>query len=142
MVHVAIGVVIAAAVLQTWFVLGWIVPMTVSGSSMAPALLGPHRILSLSRLSGANLPWDSINSRWAIWRSAPIAASDVQCRLCGSDERGDRLAVDRTAFAWRAPRRWEAVVFRCPENASDLVREAHCRSAGRNHCARRRRRAR
>jgi Signal peptidase, peptidase S26 len=27
--------------------------------------------------------------------------------------------VDRTAFAWRAPRRWETVVFRCPQCASE-----------------------
>src|SRR5262245_17899776 len=31
-----------------------------------------------------------------------------------------RLLVDRTAFDWREPRRWEIVVFRSPDSASEL----------------------
>ena len=33
---------------------------------------------------------------------------------------GDRLLVDRTAFALRDPRRWEVVVFRSPVDESEL----------------------
>ncbi len=59
--------------LHTWLAMGLIVPVTVSGSSMAPTLSG------------------------------------------------NRLIVDRTAYSFRSPRRWEVVVFRSPENASELV---------------------
>jgi signal peptidase I len=31
-----------------------------------------------------------------------------------------RLLIDRTAFAWREPRRWEIVVFRSPQSAGEL----------------------
>jgi signal peptidase I len=33
---------------------------------------------------------------------------------------GDTIWIDRTAFALRAPRRWELVVFHCPHDASQL----------------------
>jgi signal peptidase I len=118
-VHVAIGVVIAAAVLQTWLVLGWIVPMTVSGSSMAPALLGPHRLYRCP----------DCRHEFAVGLDQLPLGDLAVCPHCGerrataaarTDQRGERLAVDRTALAWRAPRRWEVVVFHCPECASDL----------------------
>jgi signal peptidase I len=33
---------------------------------------------------------------------------------------GDRVVVDRTAFWFRAPRRWEIIVFRCPDMPHEL----------------------
>jgi signal peptidase I len=33
---------------------------------------------------------------------------------------GQRLVVDRSAFTIRLPRRWEVVVFRCPNRADEL----------------------
>ncbi len=117
-VHIAIGVVIAAAVLQTWLVLGWIVPVTVSGSSMATAMLGPHRFYRCP----------NCQHEFAVGLDQLPLGENAVCPDCGArraaaartDEQGERLAVDRTAFAWRVPRRWEAVVFRCPESAHDL----------------------
>jgi DNA-directed RNA polymerase subunit RPC12/RpoP len=53
---------------------------------------------------------------------------DAWCPRCGerratattrTHAQGQRLAVDRTAFTWRDPRRWEIVVFRRPERASE-----------------------
>jgi signal peptidase I len=35
-------------------------------------------------------------------------------------ERGDKLFVDRATFTLRPPRRWETVVFRCPQDARGL----------------------
>jgi signal peptidase I len=68
-----IGVGIFALVMHTWFVMGLVMPVTVSGHSMAPTLDEPQRML-----------------------------------------------VDRTAFAFRAPRRWEIVGFRCPHDAREF----------------------
>jgi len=38
----------------------------------------------------------------------------------GVDAPGDRLLVDRTAYLWRKPRRFETVVFRSPEEPQTL----------------------
>lgn len=76
--HLAIGLIIAALLLHTWFVMGLIVPVVISGSSMAPTL----------------------------------GSAD--------GDRGERVLVDRTAFLFRAPRRWDIVVFRCPYSADQL----------------------
>ncbi len=35
---------IAVVMLSQWFVEGWLVPIVVSSGSMAPTLLGPHRL--------------------------------------------------------------------------------------------------
>jgi signal peptidase I len=117
--QLAIGVVIAAVTLHTWLVMGWIVPVTVSGSSMAPTLLGPHRLyrcLDCRREFAVGLDQlplgDAANCPGCGQRRATAAAD--------ADQRGERLAIDRTAFAWREPRRWEVVVFRCPERSSEL----------------------
>jgi signal peptidase I len=117
-VQFAIGVVIAAVVLQTWLVLGWIVPMTVSGSSMAPTLMGPHRMYRCSDCGREfavgldQLPLSEL-------AECPVC-SERRAAVASADLRGERLAVDRTAFVRRGPRRWEVVVFRCPESPSDL----------------------
>lgn len=117
--QLAIGVVIASAVLQTWLVLGWVVPIAVSGSSMAPALLGPHRMYRCT----------DCRREFAVGLDQLPPGELAVCPACGkrrgevdaaADRQGQRLAVDRTAFAWREPRRWETVVFRCPKNARDL----------------------
>src|SRR5262245_57931822 len=100
--QVAIGVMIAAAILQTWLVLGWIVPVTVSGSSMAPAMLGPHR----------SYRCPDCRSEFAVGLDQLPLGDAAVCPHCGqrravgvanSDARGERLAVDRTAFWWRGP---------------------------------------
>ncbi len=117
--HVTIGVVITALVFHTWATMGLIVPVTVVGSSMAPTLLGPHRmfrcadckynfVVGLDQLP----PGDAAICPQCLERRAVVADT--------SDRHGDRLVVDRTAFAWRRPRRWEVVVFRCPGNSTTL----------------------
>lgn len=117
-VQIAVGVVIAALALQALFVLGWIAPVTVSGSSMAPALLGPHRSYRCR----------DCGHDFAVGLDRLPPGEFAVCPQCGerrgeatSDDRlGQRLAVDRTAFWWHPPRRWDVVVFRCPENAGAL----------------------
>jgi signal peptidase I len=68
-----VGVCLVALVTHTWLVMGLVVPVTVSGSSMAPTLQSTHRLL-----------------------------------------------IDRTAFAFRGPQRWEVVVFRSPQDSRQL----------------------
>lgn len=119
LVLVAMGVVIAAMILQTWLVLGWIVPMTVSGSSMAPTLLGPRRWYRCQ----------DCRREFAVGLDQLPLSDSAVCPNCGHpramaspapDQPGARLAVDRTAYAWREPRRWEVVAFHPPVNAGQL----------------------
>ena len=68
--RLVVGVGVVALLMHTWLLMGLVVPVTVAGSSMAPTLEEPQRLL-----------------------------------------------VDRTAYAFREPRRWEIVVFRSPVDA-------------------------
>ena len=117
--ELVIGVAIAAAAMHTWLIMGWIVPVTVSGSSMAPTLLGPHRLFFCPKCRHA----------FAVGLDQLPMGERAVCDQCGqrsaaarprSDRRGERLAIDRTAFVARRPRRWELVVFRCPERGGEL----------------------
>jgi signal peptidase I len=71
--RLGIGVLVCCFLMHTWLVMGLVVPVTVSGSSMEPTLVDQKRLL-----------------------------------------------VDRTAFTFRLPRRWEVVVFHSPEDAKTL----------------------
>ena len=100
-------------IVRTWVVEGLVVPLVVPSGSMAPTVLGVHRDVICAdcgyRFSyGADQPW---------------RAAVAVCPNCGSmtnDGRdspelaGERVLIDRGAFAWRDPRRWEVVAFRHP----------------------------
>lgn len=112
MCRLAVGVALVAIALHTWLAMGLVVPVTVDGSSMAPTLEGPHWIYRCDACQEAfSIGFD---------QAAPdMAAECPGCgrlveRAVGSDTVGDRLIVDRTAFSFRRPRRWEIVVFRSP----------------------------
>ena len=110
---------ILAIVLRTFFVIGLLEPVLVAGSSMAPSLCGPHCVAVCQHCE----------------QSVRVAAEFVpaggvlRCPHCGRRnvdfsgaqiERGDSLLIDRTAFNWRGPRRWETVVFCYPHDGGPL----------------------
>jgi signal peptidase I len=114
-----VGVFVAAAIAHTWLVMGLVVPVTVAGSSMAPTLQGPRRMFLC----------DACRFEFPVGLDQLVDGDRAVCPRCGepsarrlgkSDQRGDRLLVDRTAFAFRQPRRWEVVVFNSPEDANQL----------------------
>lgn len=116
----AVGLVIAWLVLRTWLIEGLVVPMRVSGGSMAETLRGP-----LLEITCPQCGW-----QYACDVEEPPRGGLARCPNCGLRSSvgdvgslpvrlGDRLLVDRSAFALRLPRRWEVVVLRCPENASE-----------------------
>lgn len=120
MVQIAVGVVILAMVLRTWLVMGLIEPVSVAGSSMVPTLLGPHVAVQCER---CRHPFN-VGGEFA------EETSQAACPQCGYSKtsliqlpvlRGDRLVIDRTAFAFRFPQRWEPVVFSSPADAGNLV---------------------
>ena len=89
-----------------------------AGSSMAPTLSGPHRVYRC----------DACQLEFAVGLDQLANDSAESCPRCGAwasasgagTIRGDRLLIDRTAFACRGPRRWEVVVFRSPEDTRQL----------------------
>ena len=112
----ALGIALIAIVARTFLVMGLIVPVTVAGSSMSPALNGPHVVADCPQCDAVS----------------PIGADQLPlgnlCPACGAVVpvdglpivAGDSIWVDRAAFTIRAPRRWEVVVFQCPNDATQL----------------------
>ncbi len=105
---------------QTWLIDGLIAPCRVSGGSMAFALWGAHRLVICPDCGFA----------FACEAQAPPPSPRAICPNCGSviggidslpDLDGDRLLVDRWAFQFRRPRRWEIVAFRHPLEAKKIV---------------------
>lgn len=114
-----VGCALGAILVNTWIVEGLFIPLVVSGGSMAPALLGAHR----------DWQCDACGQMFACnLESLPSESATAVCPHCGAandrehgvDSPGDRVLVDRAAFCWRPPRRWETVVVRSPENPDML----------------------
>ncbi len=94
-------------------------PTRVDSDSMAPRLLGPHQRVVCRDCGHA-------------YRSEanPLAhANQSVCTNCGYSNSpteellglaGDGLLVDRSAYQWRGPRRWEIASFRHPHLAGRL----------------------
>ena len=110
---------VAVLVVHTWVAVGLVMPVTVSGSSMAPTLRGPHRAFHCP----------DCQTDFTVGLDEEPGDPRAICSACGSrhavtlDEQqigGDRLIIDRATFAWRRPQRWEVVVFRCPQAADQL----------------------
>ena len=110
---------LAAVLVKTWFIDGLAVPCRVVGGSMAGALLGVHREVvcgdcGYTFCCGTDVPPPA----HAVCPNCGYAANDLG-RL--PDLTGDRVLIDRTAFASRAPRRWEVAAFRSPSQADQIA---------------------
>lgn len=117
--QLAVGIFCLALVLRTWVVMGLVEPVTVAGSSMAPTLRGPFLTVHCDRCG----------HEFDI--GAELAADKMECFRCGFDKnsapelaahQGDSLIIDRTAFEFRRPRRWEIVVLCSPEDGQLAVK--------------------
>ena len=102
--------------------------------SMAPTLMGRHKDLACSSCGavfqvGASQEWDELAGRVRPDRIVPAA----RCFNCGTDIplairpgqpdprypsfNGDRILVDKFAYDFSDPKRWDVVVFKYPEDA-------------------------
>jgi signal peptidase I len=117
--QLTIGSLIVALVMRTWIVMGLIAPVVVSGSSMAPTLLGQHQMFVCREC----------DHEFAVGIDQLPLGDEAVCPVCGrrrarrpeiAERSGDRLAIARAAFLLRGPRRWEVIVYRCPEGADEL----------------------
>ncbi len=91
-------------------------PFGVPTGSMAPALIGNHREAPCPRCGYPVVVGEpSPDAR-------PVRFESCRCPNCGHtvdlsaarEVPGDRLMVDKTAYLYRGPRRWEVAVFHCP----------------------------
>jgi signal peptidase I len=102
--------------------------------SMAPTLMGRHKDLACASCGavfqvGASQEWDELAGRVRPDRIVPAA----RCFNCGADTplalrpgqpdprypsfNGDRILVDKFAYDFAEPQRWDVVVFKYPEDA-------------------------
>ena len=99
-------------------------PFGVPTGSMAPALIGHHRDGTCPRCKyTVRVGWPSgSNGDPPTPRAITAHFATVVCPNCDEefslanarDLSGDRLLVDKNVYDLRRPRRWEMVVFRCP----------------------------
>ena len=109
-----ICLVAAVLLVRTWQVEAYVVPT----GSMADALVGVHRRIACADCGfefacGMNLP---PAGPLAVCPNCDFAENDVSDVASAG---GDRLLVDKSAFTFGAPRRWEIVVFRSPLDAHE-----------------------
>ena len=105
-------------------------PFGVPTGSMAPALIGHHRAgpcprcgylvrvgRPVERLFGVEVPV-GVGRPSANEHFSTVACPNCEHRFSLADAHdlsGDRLLVDKNVYNLRSPRRWEMVVFRCPD---------------------------
>ena len=118
-IRLAVACLMVAIGLRTWLIMGLIEPVTVSGSSMVPALSG----------SFVQPRCPACEHLFAVGTEFAERATAVRCPHCShatvsleglTIHRGDRLWIDRAAFSRQSPRRWDLVVVRNPENVAEL----------------------
>jgi signal peptidase I len=106
------GILLAFLVLigRTFLVEGFLTPVIIGGASMMPTFRGPHRVISCAQCAH--------RFHCAVTGPRRIAhATCPECDFAGNEwrasppARGERILIDRTAFLFRPPRRWETVAY-------------------------------
>ncbi len=108
---------LAALIVEGWFVSGWWFPLRIAGSSMVPTFLGPHVIVRCS----------ACGIETAVDQATPVR--HFVCPACGHRGEGeivrkvpgDIVTVWRIPWLARPPRRWEAVVLRNPDAPAQWI---------------------
>ena len=117
---------IGMVILHTWFVEGFPVACQVDGASMAPALLGRHVDLTCPRC-GFAFACDADERHDPHYWSEGATVACPNCAAWFELGRpqlmlpGDRVLIDRTAFQFRRPRRWEVVALDRSEEAEGIA---------------------
>lgn len=98
-------------------------PPRVSGPSMAPTWLGPHRTVTCG-----DCGW-----QFAVAESLKYEDGRATCPLCGNTandwresslRRGERLVIEAFNSDGSRPQRWDAVVFECPPEVEGAIAES------------------
>lgn len=116
-VETVVLLLLAALIVEGWFVSGCWFPLRIAGSSMVPTFLGEHAVVRCS----------ACGIETAV--EFPISMSKFLCPACGRRGEGelvrrvpgDVVAVLRVPWLARPPRRWEAVVLRNPDAPAQWI---------------------
>lgn len=120
-----ISLLIAVLLFRTYIAEGYII----STGSMAPCLLGHHKRVECPRCHalfafGVAYDTDAVDDGEELLRSRSRAA----CPNCGQSgidvsevprNHGDQLLVNKQAYQYQSPHRWEVIVFRNPANTTE-----------------------
>jgi len=105
--------------LGAWQIEGWLFGLVVPSGSMAPALLGAHYDVKCRQCG----------FRFACDADPAPPSGRVVCPNCGFCDNplasatlcgGDRVLLDRSAWRWRRPQRWEMAAFAHPQQPGML----------------------
>jgi len=112
---------IAVLLLRTWVVQGVVFPVVVVSNSMAPALLGPHW---RSLCPECGMPFASELARQGsdqrlICPNCDGRSTTIAMAAVGP---GERVVINRAAWLWRPPQRWEVVAFEPPDPSAWSVK--------------------
>jgi signal peptidase I len=117
---------IGLVMLHTWFVEGFPVACQVDGASMATALLGRHVDLTCPHCEFA-FACDADQRHDPHYWSEGATVACPNCAASFEPGRpqtmlpGDRVLIDRSAFQFRRPRRWEVVAIDRSEEGEGLA---------------------
>jgi signal peptidase I len=112
-VEVSVAAAIVLLALRTWALEGLLVSVRVASGSMAPAMLGPHFRVTCS----------DCGHPFTVDATRPLRRL-LTCVNCGHNRAasdgawlaaGERILIDRN-WQVRPPRRWEPIVYRCPQD--------------------------
>jgi signal peptidase I len=111
---------IGLLIVRTWVLDGFPVPCQVSGGSMAETLLGTHYEIvcvdcGYPFVCEANAPLDRYQA------ICPNCGCAVQSPEPPPELAGDRVLIDKSAFTFRQPYRWEVIAFRRPVQGPPLA---------------------
>ncbi len=109
-------VLIVTALVRTWLLQAF----TIDGGSMAPTLVAEHVDIPCPGCGtsfSAGVEGAASNGRRAICPQCGNAEGRIDTADASS---GDTVLVDKTAFLWRRPRRWEVVSLRAPHDAAKV----------------------
>lgn len=97
-------------VVESFFLLGIVVPVRIEGSSMAPTLLGERANVACPHCEWAfDVAADQLSRQRGLW--CPACDQRFPLPEVVALRQGDRVMVDRTRYVWGPPRRWDVVVL-------------------------------
>jgi signal peptidase I len=119
-VNRAVLLFVVLLIVQTWCLEGFFASLQISGPSMALTLFGEHREMVCSDC-GFLFACDAARRPISPWVVCPNCGFPRNNLAAREDLGGDRILIDRGAFIFRLPRRWEVIAFRSPRECENIA---------------------
>jgi hypothetical protein len=117
-VRICVSLALICLFVRTFLLGGLVLPLRVSGSSMAEARLGPHYVIDCPSC-GHKIVCGASKDLFAQRESRHVV-----CEICGSAsakakpddlQPGERLLLDHASFSVRSIQRWDSVILQSPD---------------------------